>query len=186
MEKIRVVFVQDGKKQWKGLKQLLAADEKIKIFEADSVKEAFIKAREMPIDVILLDNMLPEIQGFRVCDELTKALKRTKVIVISAENDFFAVQEALAEGCVGFLPQNTSYREIRDAIETVFRGGHYLHPKAATELAKGLQERKKRAEEVFLTDEEIVLRLCGRLAYRNCFPNLYQRTHRPAPCTVNF
>lgn len=160
MDKIRVVFVEDRNNEWRGLRKLLAADNKLEIYEAASVREAFIKARELPIDVILLDNLLPDMSGFNVCEELMKGLKRTKVIVLSAQNDFSSVQEALSEGCVGFLPQNASYREIRDAIQTVYQGGHYLHPKAATELAKGLQERKKRTEEVFLNDEEIqVLKL---------------------------
>ena len=118
-----------------------------------------IKARELPIDVILLDNLLPDMSGFNVCEELMKGLKRTKVIVLSAQNDFLQSRKR-CQRVRWILPQNASYREIRDAIQTVYQGGHYLHPKAATELAKGLQERKKRTEEVFLNDEEIqVLKL---------------------------
>ena len=110
--KIRVVFVEDRNNEWRGLRKLLAADNKLEIYEAASVREAFIKARELPIDVILLDNLLPDMSGFNVCEELMKGLKRTKVIVLSAQNDFSSVQEALSEGCVIFV-QNASYREIR-------------------------------------------------------------------------
>lgn len=160
MEKIKIVFVKDSKLPRSGLKQRLNADAAFDLEEASSVKDAYAKAREIPVDVILLDNLLPGENGFNVCEQLMNSLKHTKVIVLSVQNDFSAVQEALAEGCVGFLPKEAAFKEIRDAIITVSQGGHYLHPRAATELAKGLQDKKKKIEGISLTDEELqVLRL---------------------------
>lgn len=182
MQKINVIFVKDRKVLLHGLKQRLGEDGILNIIEASSVNEAFEKARELPIDIILLDNMLPERNGFNVCETLSSSLKTTKVIVISAKNDFSAVQDALAEGCVGFLPKDASFKEVKEAIVTVFRGGHYLHPSSATELAKGLQEKKKRAEDDFLTDEELqVLKLIADgLAYSEIAATVYisERTVR--------
>ena len=182
MAKINVVFVEDPKLPRAALKQRLFAEELFNVEEAASVKEAFSKAREMPVDVILLDNLLPDDGGFNVCEKLMNSLTKTRVIVLSAQNDFHAVQEALAEGCVGFLPYNSSFREIKNAIITVYQGGHYLHPSAATELAKGLQDKKKRMEQVSLTDEELqVLRLIADgLSYSEIANQVYisERTVR--------
>lgn len=160
MDKISVVFVKDPKTPRNGLKEQLRADKTLEVFDAGSVKEAFAKAKAVPIDVILLDNLLPDDNGFNVCEQLMNSLKNTKVIVLSAQNSFAAVEEALSEGCVGFLPKNSSFKEVRDAVVTVKQGGHYLHPVSATELAKGLQDKKKRSENISLNDEELhVLRL---------------------------
>ena len=157
MEKIKVIYVDDPKEQRDVLIQRLSSDDIFRVIDATSVKEAFSIARDKPIDIILLDNLLPDVNGFNMCEKLMNSLKKTKVIVLSAQNDFSAVQEALAEGCVGFLPKNASFKEIRSAIVTVFEGGHYLHPSAATELAKGLQDKKRRTEGVSLSDEELMV-----------------------------
>lgn len=188
MTKINVVFVEDPKLPRTNLKQRLFTDDIFAVEQAASVKEAYSKARAMPIDVILLDNLLPEDGGFNVCEKLMHSLIKTKVIVLSAQNDYFAVREALSEGCVGFLPHNSSYKAIRDAIVTVYQGGHYLHPSAATELAKGLQDKKKRVEEVSMTDEELqVLRLIADgLAYSEIATQVFisERTVRRRVQTI--
>lgn len=160
MEKVNVVFVREPKLKRNGLKERFIADEIFEVSEALCVKDAYAIARDYPVDIILLDNLLPDHNGFNVCEQLMNSLKNTKVIVLSVQNDFSAVQEALAEGCVGFLPENASFNEIRDAVLTVHQGGHYLHPKSATELARGLQDKKKRSEELSLNEEELqVLKL---------------------------
>ncbi len=160
MEQVRVVYVEDPKLKRHELKKRLEADKVFVVWQSPCIKEAYAKASEVPVDVILLDNLLPDEEGFNVCEKLMTALNNTKVIVLSSQNDFSTVQEALAEGCVGFLPKNASYKEIRDSILTVKEGGHYLHPSSATELAKGLQDKKKRCGEASLNEEELhVLKL---------------------------
>lgn len=188
MEKVRVVYVEDPKLERSNLKQCLSEDEVFDVLEAPCVSEAYAVAREVSVDVILLDNLLPDEDGFNVCEKLMSALKNTKVIVLSAQNDFSAVEEALAEGCVGFLPKNASYKEIKDAILTVTQGGHYLHPASATELAKGLQDKKKRSGDVSLNEEELhVLKLiAGGLSYSEIAANVFisERTVRRRVQTI--
>jgi DNA-binding NarL/FixJ family response regulator len=188
MEKVSVVFVRDPKSKRNGLKERFIEDGIFRVSEAFCVKDAYSMAREYPVDIILLDNLLPDDNGFNVCEQLMNSLKTTKVIVLSAQNDFSAVQEALAEGCVGFLPKNATFKEIRDAVLTVHQGGHYLHPKSATELAKGLQDKKKRSEEVSLNEEELqVLKLVANgLSYSEIASQVFisERTVRRRVQTI--
>jgi DNA-binding NarL/FixJ family response regulator len=135
MEKVSVVFVRDPKSKRNGLKERFIEDGIFRVSEAFCVKDAYSMAREYPVDIILLDNLLPDDNGFNVCEQLMNSLKTTKVIVLSAQNDFSAVQEALAEGCVGFLPKNATFKEIRDAVLTVHQGGALPPPEVSYRIS---------------------------------------------------
>ena len=155
------MLVEDETVVREGLKCLLSGEGKYHIAaEAASMTEAFAKIKEQPIDVVLLDVQLPDGSGLEAVKELIELSKDIKVIMLSSRHDYEIVHDALLNGCTGFLPTYASFKEMEEALQTVCNGGHYLHPQAATELAKGLQDKKKHSQDIFLNEEELkVLRL---------------------------
>lgn len=144
------------------MKCLLNSDEQYHIAaEASSLEEAFAKVKEQPINIVLMDVQFSDGSGVEACKELVNSSKEdVKVVMLSSRHDYKTVHEALMNGCTAFLPTNASFKEIQEALNTVRNGGHYLHPAAATELAKGLQDKKKNTQAISLNEEELkVLRL---------------------------
>ena len=183
MEKIKIMLVEDQTVVREGIKYLLGTDERFEVAsEAGSISEAVRQLKKDSVDIILMDIQLPDGSGlFAAKDILDKY--DVKVIILSVHQDYDVIQEAMINGCSGFLPKNTSFNEIKEAIETVMEGEHYIHPIATTQLIKGMQNsQKNQYQGVKLNEEEIQVlqRIADGLSYIEIAESIYvsERTVR--------
>jgi NarL family two-component system response regulator LiaR len=163
--RVRVLVVDDHAIVRKGIRALLSEAEGFEVVgEASTGQEAVLRAQETHPDVILMDVLMPGMDGIEATRLITSRQPKTRILVLTsfaADNKVFP---AIKAGALGYLLKDSSPEELVRAIRQVHRGEPSLHPTIARKL---LQEIARPAElqpaPEALTDREMtVLRLIAQ------------------------
>ena len=125
--RIRVLLADDHRLFRAGIRALLqtVADFEV-IAEAGDGREALGLVAAHHPDVVLLDIMMPELNGLDAAARLARASPRARVIVLSMNADPDSVLRALRAGAVGYLVKTADPAELELAIRAVMRGERFL------------------------------------------------------------
>jgi NarL family two-component system response regulator LiaR len=163
--RVRVLIVDDHAIVRKGIRALLSEADGFEVVgEADNGQEAVLRAEECSPDVILMDLLMPVMDGIEATRQITSRQPEARVLVLTsfaADNKVFP---AIKAGASGYLLKDSSPDELVRAIRQVHRGEPSLHPTIARKL---LQEVAHPAElqpapEALTAREMMVLRLIAQ------------------------
>jgi DNA-binding NarL/FixJ family response regulator len=134
----RVLLADDHQIMREGLRSLLAHERGFEcVGEAADGDEAVRLAQELKPDIIVIDLMMPRMNGIEATAQIKAALPKTEVIVISFCATRTHVCNALQAGATAYLLKDAAFEELVAALRVVSRGGVYLSANAAK--AAGLQ-----------------------------------------------
>ena len=158
---IRVLVVDDHAVVRSGLRLVLdAADGVETVGEAGSAEDGIRAARELKPDVVLMDVVMPGMNGLEATPPLLLASPGSKVLVLSMQDDPRYVREAFAAGASGYVLKEAADADVVEAVREVAGGGRYVHPALGARLATAEMEATARAEADPLSEREReVLRL---------------------------
>ena len=132
---IRVLITDDHPVVRRGLNALLATKEEIQLVgEAANGKEAVEKVKELSPDVILMDLVMPEMDGVQAITEIIQEFPEAKILVMTSFATDEKVFPAIKAGALGYLLKDSSPEELIDAIHQVYLGEPSLHPKIARKV----------------------------------------------------
>lgn len=125
--KIRIVLADDHKIVRQGFHALLRAENDLYVIgEADDGLEAIELVRELKPHILIMDLMMPGLNGLEAARQIPKASSQTKVIILSMYDDEGFVLEALQNGVAGYVLKDAGSNELIDAIREVRAGHRYL------------------------------------------------------------
>ena len=162
---IRVLIVDDHAIVRKGIRALLSEADGFEVVgEADNGKEAVLRAQESNPDVILMDVLMPGMDGIEATRQITSRQPKTRILVLTsfaADNKVFP---AIKAGALGYLLKDSSPEELVRAIRQVHRGEPSLHPTIARKLLQEIASPAERepAPEALTAREMMVLRLIAQ------------------------
>ena len=141
MNRIRVLLVDDHQLVRAGLRALVQALSDCEVVgEAANGREALQQAKVLRPDVVLMDLLMPELNGLAATRQLTEISPRTKVIALSMNTDAQSVMRALRAGAAGYLSKDVSPVELELAIRAVAEGRTYLSPSVSAHVINGCVE----------------------------------------------
>jgi NarL family two-component system response regulator LiaR len=151
----------------KGIRALLLTDPDIEfIGEAENGREAVKKVEMMQPDVVLMDLMMPEMDGIEAIRQITAKNVKTRILVLTSFATDDKVFPAVKAGALGYLLKDSSPEELVEAIRQVYAGESSLHPAIARKLLQELSrppEPQRPPTSEPLTEREVeVLRLLAR------------------------
>ncbi len=150
---IKVMIVDDHAVVRSGLGAfLLAFDDLQLVGEAGSGREAVVMAETARPDVILMDLMMPDMDGSSATLAIRSRWPNIQVVVLTSFRDDELVKGALEAGAIGYLLKNVSADELADAIRAASTGRPTLAPEAAQVLIQA--NRRKSGPQYDLTDRE--------------------------------
>ncbi len=164
-QRIRVLIVDDHVIVRKGIRALLAMQPDVEVVgEAGDGREALARAEEWRPDVVLMDLMMPEMDGIEATREITSRFAQTRVVVLTSFAADDKVFPALKAGALGYLLKDSSPADLLGSIRQVYRGESSLHPAIARKVLHELTRPPERAKTTeAITDRELeVLRLIAR------------------------
>jgi two-component system, NarL family, response regulator LiaR len=162
---IRVMLVDDHKMVREGLKAYLGTEPEIEIVgEASDGGMAGEVAGRVKPDVILMDLIMPGVDGLEGIKRCLAASPGSKVIVLTSMADDERVLPAIRAGALSYLLKDVSAEDLAGAIRRAAAGNPTLHPMAAARVMQELQAPQRRVnplDEISPREME-VLKLIGK------------------------
>lgn len=165
MKPIRVLIADDHVIMRKGIRALMATVPDIEVVgEARDGVEALLQAQRLKPDVILMDLVMPEVDGIEAIRRIREARPETRILVLTSFSSDDKVFAALKAGAIGYHLKESDPAELERAIRQVYRGESALHPAIARKLLRELSSPGGLPPSADpLTDREVqVLRLVAR------------------------
>ena len=184
---IRILLTDDHAIVRKGVRALLTTEPDIQIVgEASNGAEAVAQAEALCPDVILMDLMMPKLDGIEATRQITAKIPGARIIVLTSFAADEKVFPAIKAGALGYLLKDSGPEELVRAIHQVYRGEPSLEPSIARkvlfELAQPPKQQPLTADP--LTERELdVLRLVAQgcsnkeIALKLSVSELTVRTH---------
>ncbi len=152
---IRVMIVDDHAVVRSGLSAfLMAYDDLDFVGEASGGLDAVRKCPDIKPDVVLMDLMMPEVDGSEATRLIREACPHVQVIALTSYKEEELVQGALKAGAIGYLLKNVSAEELANAIRAAYAGRPTLAPEAAEVLIRAATHRNEEPGPG-LTDREL-------------------------------
>ena len=154
-ETVKLVIVDDHRVVRSGVKALIETEPGLEVIgEAGDGREAVTKVKAQQPDVVLMDLVMPEMDGVEATKELTKLSPAPEILILTSFSEEERIIQAIKAGASGYLIKDASPDELVQAIEDVYHGESTLDPKVAGTVLRSVQnEPEDSAEE--LTDREI-------------------------------
>lgn len=132
MSKIRILIVDDHTIMRDGIRALLNVDDTLEIVgEASEGKEAIEKFQELKPDVIVMDIIMPGMDGLEATRRITEKNTKTKVLILTQHENRDYILSAVKAGVAGYIPKKALGSDLISAIHSVNRGDSFLYPSAA-------------------------------------------------------
>jgi two-component system, NarL family, response regulator LiaR len=136
---IRVLLVDDHSVVRKGLRTFLAYDVELDVVgEAADGVEALALAQELTPDVVLMDLLMPGMDGIAATAAIRRALPETEVLALTSVLEDASVVGAIRAGAIGYLLKDTQADALCQAIKAAAAGQVQLTPKAAARLMQAI------------------------------------------------
>ncbi len=132
---IRVMIVDDHPIVRDGLKNMLLAFDDLQLVgEAGNGDEALAHYGQTQPDVILMDMMMPGMDGITATRAILKERPHMRIIMLTSFVEESVVQNALQAGAIGYLLKNVTINTLAVAIRSAYAGQPVLSPEATTAL----------------------------------------------------
>jgi len=156
-KKIRVLIVDDHTVVRDGLNALLSAEPSMQVVgSAPDGVEALKLAKELKPDVILLDLVMPRMDGVQATIEIKRIFPDARILVLTSFAENHMVFSAIKAGAIGYLMKDTSSDELIQAIRDTYHNKPALGPEIARKLMQDIQQQDGQApNETALTEREI-------------------------------
>jgi NarL family two-component system response regulator LiaR len=157
-EPITVMIVDDHEMVRNGAKGYLDAQPEIAVVaEAESGEEAVRLAREYVPDVVLMDLVMPGMDGVEATRKVKDISPRTQIIILTSFHEDEHIFPALQAGAISYLLKDVKAGELVEAIRRAAKGEATLHPRVAARLIKQFSQGQPDRNNLFaeLTDREV-------------------------------
>jgi len=134
---ISVGLVEDQQLVRQGIASLLAISEHIHVqWQAEDGQDALIKLANNPVDVLLSDIRMPNLDGIEMLKQIRQSANRLPVIMLTTFDDSELFLNSLQAGANGFLLKDVSLDKLLHAIETVAKGGYLIEPSVLKQMSE--------------------------------------------------
>lgn len=136
---ISVLIADDHKLIRQGMRSMLASQSDIKVVgEAADGNVALSMVENLKPDVILLDVMMPNLNGIEVASQISHRGLKTRVVILSMHANASYAVRALHNGALGYVIKDADFSEIIAAIRSASLGKRYLSTLIADEVIEML------------------------------------------------
>ncbi|HXH22910.1 MAG TPA: response regulator transcription factor [Dehalococcoidia bacterium] len=134
---IRIVLADDHSVVRQGLKMFLSLDPEFDVVgEAENGAEAVALTKRLNPDVVLMDLLMPVMDGITATQEIRRDFPDTEVIALTSVLEDASVVGAVKAGAIGYLLKDTQSEELCRAIKAAAAGQVQLSPQAAARLMR--------------------------------------------------
>ncbi|MBC7805300.1 MAG: response regulator transcription factor [Akkermansiaceae bacterium] len=141
-EMITILLVDDHELVRRGIRAFLESKPGLVfVGEAETGEVALTMAQEHAPDVVLLDLLLPGMDGVETTRRIKAVSPRSQVVILTSYHENEHILPALQAGAISYLLKDVGPSALEDAVRRAVRGEAVLHPKVATKVMRSLSSR---------------------------------------------
>jgi DNA-binding NarL/FixJ family response regulator len=125
----------------------------------------FLRSDENP-DIVILDIMMPEMNGVDAIDKILKKCPQVSVVMNSELDDSDTIYQIMQKGAVGFIDKQSFNNDIFKVLKSIENGGAYMTPKVAKKVMEFFSSPKKVLEPLSEREHEIANTILDGLSYK--------------------
>ncbi len=139
-ELISVIIVDDHEVVRKGIRAYLESTGEFKVVgEAGSGRDALRLAAEQVPDVVLMDLIMPEMDGITTTRELKKISPRSQIVVLTSFHEDIHIFPALKAGAISYILKDVKMEDLADALRRASRREVTFHPLVAERVLRSIR-----------------------------------------------
>jgi NarL family two-component system response regulator LiaR len=159
MDKIRLIITDDHPMMREALLTAIAEESDLEVVgEASNGSEAVRLAEECRPDVILMDLLMPGMDGLEAIGRILETNPQAKILVVTSLEDEDKILAAIQAGALGYFPKTAPRAYLLDAIRKIADGIPYLPSGIALKLFKGIRAMKASTPHSDAMDEPLTAR----------------------------
>lgn len=167
MNKIKLLIADDHPMFRMGLEMMLSGNDDMEVVAtAANGQEALEKMPFYKPDVVLMDLIMPVMDGAAAAERIYAEYPDTKVLILSSDTSVSSVERLLSIGIQGFISKISQKKDILAAINTVAAGYEYYGADVAR-IIEGIHTARNVDNSIFTPRELDIIRLsCDGLQYK--------------------
>ena len=139
-DRISVIIVDDHEVVRKGIRAYLESTSEFKVVgEAGSGREAIQLVAELVPDVVLMDLIMPEMDGVQTTREIKKISPRSQVVVLTSFHEDVHIFPALKAGAISYILKDVRMEDLADALQRAARREVTFHPLVAERVLRSIR-----------------------------------------------
>jgi len=143
MKKIRILIVDDHQIVRDGVKLYLEKNDTLEIVaEAESGKVALAMLEETPVDLVMIDINMDNINGIEATQQIMEAHKDVRVLALTMHNDYQHIKAMMDAGASGYILKSCDEQEMVGAIESVMNDEIYYSKEVAQTVMNNMARKK--------------------------------------------
>jgi len=156
-EIIQVMIVDDHPIVRSGLEASLLAEPGLELFGmAKSGAEALALCKDSTPDVVLMDLVMPEMDGLETTKAMLDRHSQVKIIVLTSFPEEDLVQRAMEAGATGYLLKNVSIATLSNAIRSAYSGQSTLSPEATKALVQSRTKSHNLGDDLSTRERQVL------------------------------
>lgn len=164
-ERIKIIIVDDHSVVRSGLGAFLQVFDDFELVgEASNGKEALEACAANHPDVVLMDLVMPVMDGAQATKEIRERYPDIQVIVLTSFKEDELIEGALQSGAIGYLLKNVSADDLADAIRSAHIGRPTLAPEATRALIKASGRKQSHGFELTPREKEVLKMMADGLS----------------------
>ncbi|MGE5073722.1 MAG: response regulator [Anaerolineae bacterium] len=137
---ISVMIVDDHEVVRKGIRAYLESTSEFKVVgEAGSGREALERVADLVPDVVLMDLMMPDMDGIQTTREIKKISPRSQVVVLTSFHEDVHIFPALKAGAISYILKDVKMEDLADALQRAARREVTFHPLVAERVLRSIR-----------------------------------------------
>ncbi len=117
-------------------------------FTAENGKDFLKKLKSTPVEIVLLDIQMPEMDGFQTCHMLHKLFPDVKILIVSQLTTKESIHNIMELGAHGYFTKNSDPEQLEFAINSLHKNGYYFGLELGTVLREAILWDKQNAKPV--------------------------------------
>jgi DNA-binding NarL/FixJ family response regulator len=176
MEKVRIIIADDHQLFRNGLRILLDSFPEFEVTGEASNGEEFLKLlKNTQADVALMDINMPELDGIEATRKGLKICPSINIIALSMYGEEEYYYKMVDAGAKGFILKDSDISEVKEAIDTVHKGGSYFSQELLYHVIQKIKHREHESKTANLSkrEREILFKICEGLSNQEIADTLF-------------
>ena len=175
---IRVFIIDDHRMFTQAVAAALTEEPDMEVVDTvENLASARRRLEELDVDVILLDQRLPDGQGTHAAAELRALRPGAKVVLVTAAMEPSVLNEALAAGCAGFVTKGDSIDALAAAVRAAASGATPVSPAMLTRITRGDSNNSSLTEPLTPRETAVLLFLADGMGNEEIAKRLFISIH---------